>query len=483
MTPFHPRSTEHGYNDTSTGLFGASRSEPSLVDTRGVRDFGPFRLGGSDFFGNRSPRAHRDVITTDAGTSVTVDVLGNDSDPDGDGLSVFVLSGTSHGALDTSSGETLTYSPEPGFRGTDGFAYVVRDGHGGFDVAKAEITVAADPNRAPTGETDAVTLRGGERARVDVLANDSDPDGDDLDVTILSGPADATARVDAAGRIVVEADARFTGGDGIAYAVADGDGERDRALLQLRRPADDAISGDAGRAPTVTFGDTGGVFGDLRDDIANTLEAAWAEWSQAFTRQADIALEVRFAEKPALASAQPGTLATTTDPNGVGQVLQSGVIAELNHGRDPNGPDPDGIITINTDPDAFTWRTDRATPVDADSYDGLTVMLHEIGHVLGFTGFDGDHGSAGGHETTYDSFVDDDADETLVFDGPAAEAVADGPVALGRTDPFHLADPDTLMASAIDEGETRDIDAAELAMLHDMGAPVALDTDAATPIA
>jgi uncharacterized repeat protein (TIGR01451 family) len=90
--------------------------------------------------GNDPPVAAADSDTTDADTPVTIDVLQNDSDPDGDALTVTSVTQGTHGSV-TNNGDDVTYAPNPGFSGTDSFTYTVSDGKGGTDTATVTITV------------------------------------------------------------------------------------------------------------------------------------------------------------------------------------------------------------------------------------------------------------------------------------------------------------------------------------------------------
>ena len=96
---------------------------------------------------NDPPVARDDAATTTDGTPVTVTVLANDSDADGDPLTVISATAGSHGAATINGGQTVTYTPDPGFTGTDAFTYTISDGHGG--TASATVTVTVNPS-APT---------------------------------------------------------------------------------------------------------------------------------------------------------------------------------------------------------------------------------------------------------------------------------------------------------------------------------------------
>ncbi len=88
------------------------------------------------------PRAlEDDEAATDEDQAVTVDVLANDTAPDGDRLWVESVSAAAHGTATVTGGGVL-YTPEPNYHGMDRFTYAVSDGNGGTAEATVEVTVA-----------------------------------------------------------------------------------------------------------------------------------------------------------------------------------------------------------------------------------------------------------------------------------------------------------------------------------------------------
>src|SRR5262249_25092918 len=69
-------------------------------------------------------------------------VLANDTDADGDTLSVVLVSGPSNGVLTLNPDGSFTYTPVPDFNGTDTFTYLVNDGSLSSTTATVTITVA-----------------------------------------------------------------------------------------------------------------------------------------------------------------------------------------------------------------------------------------------------------------------------------------------------------------------------------------------------
>lgn len=106
---------------------------------------------------NRPPRAVRDEVTTLMNTPVTVNVLANDSDPDGDPITISSFDALSEqGGVVTCTASACTYTPPAGFVGSDTFRYTISDGRGGTDSARVVVTVVA-PTSTPTATQETAT--------------------------------------------------------------------------------------------------------------------------------------------------------------------------------------------------------------------------------------------------------------------------------------------------------------------------------------
>ena len=89
---------------------------------------------------NSKPKANDDTATTEYETEVTIDVLKNDSDADGDTLTIKSTTKPSHGTVKIEDNK-IKYTPDNGFSGDDSFKYTISDGNGGEDSATVNVTV------------------------------------------------------------------------------------------------------------------------------------------------------------------------------------------------------------------------------------------------------------------------------------------------------------------------------------------------------
>ena len=130
---------------------------------------------------NRAPDAVEDAPGTDKDTAITVDVVANDIDPDGDVLTITNVTQPQSGSARIVNNK-IVYTPN-GTVGSMSMIYTISDGHGHTDQTVLTISVT-DPtdgnNSAPVIKSENVTVRIGESILIDVLANDTDDDGDTL---------------------------------------------------------------------------------------------------------------------------------------------------------------------------------------------------------------------------------------------------------------------------------------------------------------
>ena len=217
---------------------------------------------------NDPPSAADDSLTTAQDTPGSVNVLANDTDVDGPALTI---AGNTHGAHGTVScaAASCTYTPAPGYSGSDSFTSDISDGGGGADQATVSVTVTPAPtNRPPVADDEALTTAQDTPGQVNVLVGDTDPDpGDTLTVTSLN-PAAAHGSVSctAAGVCTYTPSADYNGPDGFDYTVSDGKGGTDtgHVSITVTPVSDPPIAVDDS---ITTPEDTGKGVGILDNDI------------------------------------------------------------------------------------------------------------------------------------------------------------------------------------------------------------------------
>ena len=125
--------------------------------------------------GNRAPLVGNDSAVANEDTAIQIDVLQNDSDPDGDSLKVGQLVQPQHGTITLNPDNSITYVPAADYFGSDSFSYTASDGRGGALAATVNITVRAvnDPPIILIAPSDQVNHVG---ETVTLLTSASDPD-------------------------------------------------------------------------------------------------------------------------------------------------------------------------------------------------------------------------------------------------------------------------------------------------------------------
>ena len=192
------------------------------VDTFRFEEVTETRTEGEIVFANQAPQANDNAFVVDRDSvDNAFDVLANDSDPDGDALTIIAVGSPANGQARISGNQVL-YTPAAGFMGSDSFTYTIDDGFGGQ--ASATVTVQVlDPNRPPVAnDVQASTLRT-QPVEIDVLANDSDPDGDSLNIISFTQPSNGSVtRV--GDKLRYQPTPLFFGEDSFQYTISDGRG-------------------------------------------------------------------------------------------------------------------------------------------------------------------------------------------------------------------------------------------------------------------
>ncbi len=227
---------------------------------------------------NDPPQAEDDTVTTPEETPVTIDVLANDSDVDDgiDSSSIEIVSSPNHGIATVNNGK-ITYHPAVDFFGTDRLTYRVSDGEGlQSNIASVSITVTS-VNDPPVAVDDTADTGKNRPVTIDILANDSDPEGNQsIDIVqIVSQPGSGSVTVNSDKTVRYTPPSSFSGTTSFTYRLRDDAGgwsNTARVTVQVINTPPTAVgSCSTTRQENALSGTLGGSDADPGDDLTFRL--------------------------------------------------------------------------------------------------------------------------------------------------------------------------------------------------------------------
>ncbi|HCH4571315.1 TPA: tandem-95 repeat protein [Vibrio parahaemolyticus] len=317
---------------------------------------------------NDAPNAENDVITTEEDTAVTIDVLVNDSDVEGDVLSIQSASVPSEqGSVDIVNGK-LVFTPAENFNGDATITYIVTDG----DLTdEAKVTVTVTPvNDSPVAVDDTTSIQEDTAVTIDVLTNDTDVDGDKLSIESASVPKEQGTVEVVDGKLVFTPVENFNGHAEIIYTVTDGELTDEAKVTVTVNPVNDAptIKVDAVESITEDAVNTDTVVATLTVRDTDTPED-----------QLTVSLEnnsngyfVLVGNEVKLT--QAGVDAVNNDELNLKDLTIS---ASVSDGVNPTASDSDSLV-VNRVNDAPTVENAIADQVLSEDFDAYTIDLNEV---------------------------------------------------------------------------------------------------------
>ncbi len=175
------------------GATGTDTFQYTVEDRRGQPATGSIRVGiAPPPSTNQPPVAVDDTVTVRPGRAVSVAPLTNDSDPDGDRISLVSSLQTQAGLKAKTDGNLVAFTA-PQKQGTTTIFYTVQDTHGARASGAIVVTVNDNaPLKPPIAKDDVISgadVVGKTSVAVPVLANDSDPDGAASALTVTTKQA------------------------------------------------------------------------------------------------------------------------------------------------------------------------------------------------------------------------------------------------------------------------------------------------------
>ncbi|MDF1586040.1 DUF2341 domain-containing protein [Marinimicrococcus flavescens] len=212
------------------GFTGTDRFTYRVGDGRGGFAYATVTVtvAGAD----RPPTAGALATATRPGLPVELDLFAHAQDPEGGPLTLTGLGVPAHGRLETGSRGRVTYTPDPGFEGEDGFSWTVADEAGGTATGTALIAVET-LNAPPVAVDDLAVTEAGTPVSIDLLANDLDPEGGPLALVALGLPAHGSLLLGGGGQVTYTPEAGFTGEDQFSYTLRDPKGATARGTVRV----------------------------------------------------------------------------------------------------------------------------------------------------------------------------------------------------------------------------------------------------------
>jgi hypothetical protein len=182
-------------------------------------------------FRESPPVARDDNVATDEDSPVSIKLAGYDANEDE--LTYTIVKSPSHGKL-SGTAPDVSYTPNSNFSGSDSFTFKVNDGTTDSAEATISVTVMA-ANDTPNAKDDSINTKEDTAISViDVLTNDTDNDGDSLDVTAVTQGKNGTVAINTDNTLSYTPRANFSGSDSFTYTVSDGKGGKSKATVGVR---------------------------------------------------------------------------------------------------------------------------------------------------------------------------------------------------------------------------------------------------------
>ncbi len=258
---------------------GGTATAPVSITVTGVND-APTAI-------NQSGSTNQNQAVTFLSSNLLIGAI----DPDvGDVLKVTSVTQAVNGTVVLNSSGNAVFTPTSNFTGNGSFSYVVSDGKGGATSAKVNVVVnPVTVNRSPVANGDSATTKQNQAVTLlatNLLANDTDPDGDKLALSSVKSAVNGSVVLNASGNPVFTPTANFSGNSSFDYVISDGKGGTATATVKVlvTNPAialPDLVTKFAPKSnPVLPTGKDIFAPSFVVNDAGNSSRPAIAEWTR-----------------------------------------------------------------------------------------------------------------------------------------------------------------------------------------------------------
>jgi large repetitive protein len=322
---------------------------------------------------NDKPVADPKSVSVNEGSSNNAITLSGSDVEDGTNLTYELQGGgPSHGELGGTA-PNLTYTPDPGYSGSDSFKYRVRDTQNlASDEATVSITVVPQ-NDPPQANNQNVSTNEDTPLTFDLDA--VDPDGDPMTFEIVSGPTQGSLSGGTGRSRTYTPNANYNGTDSFTFKAKDAGGESNVATVIITiNPVNDPPNADAGVDQFATEGTGVGMNGTASSDIdaGDALTFQWIQLSGTSVTLLNPNTAIPSFVAPQVEDDEDLVFElTVTDKTGAQDTDQTTV--HIQNSVPGNNPP----INVNAGPDAFVFEeTDVALRATAEDPDGDPLSYH-----------------------------------------------------------------------------------------------------------
>lgn len=227
------------YQSLGAGVTATDTFSYTISDGKGGTATAPVSITVTGV--NDAPTAISKSGTTNQNQAITFlasNLLVGAIDPDvGDVLKVTSVTQAVNGAVVLNASGNAVFTPTSNFTGNGSFNYVVSDGKGGATSAKVSVVVnPVTVNRSPVANGDSATTKQNQAVTLlatNLLANDTDPDGDKLTLSSVKSSVNGSVVLNASGNPVFTPTANFSGNSSFDYVISDGKGGTATATVKV----------------------------------------------------------------------------------------------------------------------------------------------------------------------------------------------------------------------------------------------------------